>query len=72
MMEIDGSMGEGGGQPLRAALTLSMCTGRPIRMYNVSARRARSGRGCWSVALGTAGAAARAFQPEVRRPPRTK
>lgn len=43
MMELDGSMGEGGGQLLRTALTLSMCTGRPIRMYNVRARRARPG-----------------------------
>ncbi len=43
MMEIDGSMGEGGGQLLRTALTLAMCTGAPIRLRHIRARRARPG-----------------------------
>jgi RNA 3'-terminal phosphate cyclase (ATP) len=42
-MEIDGSMGEGGGQLLRTALTLAMCTGAPIRLRHLRARRARPG-----------------------------
>ena len=32
MIEIDGSAGEGGGQILRTALALSMCTGRPFTL----------------------------------------
>jgi RNA 3'-terminal phosphate cyclase (ATP) len=43
MMDIDGSMGEGGGQLLRTALTLAMCTGVPIRLRHIRARRARPG-----------------------------
>ena len=33
LLELDGSAGEGGGQRLRSALTLSMCTGRPFRTH---------------------------------------
>lgn len=40
---IDGSRGEGGGQILRTSLALSALTGRPIRVENVRARRARPG-----------------------------
>ena len=40
---IDGSQGEGGGQILRTALSLSMVTGTPFRMVNIRARRDRPG-----------------------------
>ncbi len=42
-VEIDGSSGEGGGQILRTSLALSMITGRPLRMRNIRAGRAKSG-----------------------------
>ena len=43
MIEIDGSLGEGGGQVLRSALTLSMVTGQPFRITQIRARRAKPG-----------------------------
>jgi RNA 3'-terminal phosphate cyclase (ATP) len=43
MIELDGSVGEGGGQILRTALTLSMITGQPFRIENIRARRAKPG-----------------------------
>ena len=43
MLELDGSMGEGGGQILRSSLALSMVTGTPIRIRNIRARRPRPG-----------------------------
>lgn len=43
VLEIDGSAGEGGGQILRTALTLSAITCRPFRLMNVRARRAKPG-----------------------------
>jgi RNA 3'-phosphate cyclase len=43
MLEIDGSIGEGGGQILRSALTLSLLTGRPVRVIRIRARRTRPG-----------------------------
>ena len=43
MIEIDGSSGEGGGQVLRTALALSLVTGRPFRIQNVRAGRAKPG-----------------------------
>jgi RNA 3'-terminal phosphate cyclase (ATP) len=43
MIELDGSAGEGGGQVLRTALTLSMITGQPFRITNIRARRAKPG-----------------------------
>jgi RNA 3'-terminal phosphate cyclase (ATP) len=43
MIEIDGSLGEGGGQVLRTALTLSMITGQPFRIFNIRARRSKPG-----------------------------
>jgi RNA 3'-terminal phosphate cyclase (ATP) len=43
MIELDGSHGEGGGQILRTALALSMCTGVPLRISNIRAKRAKPG-----------------------------
>lgn len=43
MLEIDGSMGEGGGQVLRSSLTLSLATGRPFRISDVRASRSTPG-----------------------------
>ncbi len=43
MKIIDGSQGEGGGQILRSALALSMCTGTPIRIENIRAGRRKPG-----------------------------
>ncbi len=40
---LDGSMGEGGGQILRTALTLSLITGRPFTVSNIRANRTPPG-----------------------------
>ena len=40
MIELDGSIGEGGGQVLRTALTISCVLGKPVRITNI-----RKGRG---------------------------
>lgn len=40
---LDGSEGEGGGQVLRSALSLSLVTGRPFRLENVRAKRSKPG-----------------------------
>lgn len=40
---IDGSQGKGGGQILRTALTLSMCTGCPLLISNIRAKRKSPG-----------------------------
>jgi RNA 3'-terminal phosphate cyclase (ATP) len=42
-VELDGSHGEGGGQILRTALTLSLLTGRPFRMVKIRANRPKPG-----------------------------
>jgi RNA 3'-terminal phosphate cyclase (ATP) len=42
---IDGSYGEGGGQIVRSALSLSMATGRPCRLIKVRANRSKPGLG---------------------------
>lgn len=43
MQVIDASQGEGGGQILRTALSLSMCLQEPIRLHNIRAGRKKSG-----------------------------
>lgn len=43
MIELDGARGEGGGQILRSALTLSMITGQPFRIANIRANRPKPG-----------------------------
>ncbi|HEY5935231.1 MAG TPA: RNA 3'-terminal phosphate cyclase [Kofleriaceae bacterium] len=43
LVEIDGSSGEGGGQILRTSLALSIITGRPLRISNIRAGRAKPG-----------------------------
>lgn len=40
---IDGAHGEGGGQILRTALTLSAITSRPLRMVNIRSKRSKPG-----------------------------
>lgn len=42
-IEIDGAMGEGGGQVLRSSLSLSAVTGRPVRIRRIRANRAKPG-----------------------------
>lgn len=42
-LKIDGRTGEGGGQIIRTALSLSMLTGIPIEMFNIRAGRAKPG-----------------------------
>jgi RNA 3'-terminal phosphate cyclase (ATP) len=43
LIEIDGSYGEGGGQILRTSLTLSILTGKPLRIYRIRAGRKEPG-----------------------------
>ncbi len=43
LLPLDGAQGEGGGQILRAALTLSAATGQGFEIRNIRARRARPG-----------------------------
>lgn len=43
MIRIDGSTGEGGGQMLRSALSLSLVTGKAFRMENIRAKREKPG-----------------------------
>ncbi|MGQ9597023.1 MAG: RNA 3'-terminal phosphate cyclase [Thermoproteota archaeon] len=42
-LEIDGSMGEGGGQVLRTAVALSALLKKPIRVFNIRAKRSKPG-----------------------------
>ncbi len=43
MLQIDGRMGEGGGQVLRTSLSLSALTGRPFRITHMRANRSKPG-----------------------------
>ena len=43
LVTLDGAYGEGGGQILRSALTLSAITGRPFRIDNIRANREKGG-----------------------------
>ncbi len=43
MLTIDGNMGEGGGQVLRTALTLSLCLGRSFNIINIRHQRKKPG-----------------------------
>jgi len=43
VIEIDGSIGEGGGQVLRSALALSILTGQAMHIINIRARRSKPG-----------------------------
>ncbi len=43
MIHLDGATGEGGGQILRTALTLSMITGQPFTISNIRANRPKKG-----------------------------
>lgn len=42
-MILDGRLGEGGGQILRTALSLSMCLGRAFRIHHIRANRRQGG-----------------------------
>ena len=43
MIVVDGSQGEGGGQMLRSSLSLSMISGRPLKIEKIRARRSKPG-----------------------------
>jgi RNA 3'-terminal phosphate cyclase (ATP) len=43
IIELDGALGEGGGQILRTSLALSLLTGRPFHLANIRARRPKPG-----------------------------
>lgn len=43
MIEIDGSLGEGGGQLLRYSAAIAALTGKDIKVYNIRAKRSNPG-----------------------------
>jgi len=64
IVTLDGSHGEGGGQILRTALTLSLLTGKPFRMTRIRANREKPG--LRPQHLATVEAAAELGRAEVR------
>ncbi|RMG22531.1 MAG: RNA 3'-phosphate cyclase [Armatimonadetes bacterium] len=50
-LEIDGSHGEGGGSIVRAALSVSALTGKPVRIYNVRGGLRKPGANVVDLAL---------------------
>jgi RNA 3'-terminal phosphate cyclase (ATP) len=82
MLELDGAQGEGGGQILRSALSLSLVTGTPFHIVNIRAGRSRPGLmrqhltaveaaaqvGAAAVSGAEVGARALAFTPGAVRP----
>jgi RNA 3'-terminal phosphate cyclase len=42
-LELDGSVGEGGGQVLRVALALSAILNKPLHIYNIRKKRDNPG-----------------------------
>jgi RNA 3'-terminal phosphate cyclase (ATP) len=42
-LELDGSVGEGGGQVLRVALALSAILNKPLHIYNIRKKRDKPG-----------------------------
>jgi len=63
-IELDGAIGEGGGQVLRSALSLSLLTGQPFRLSRIRANRERPG--LRPQHLAAVRAAARVASAEVR------
>ena len=68
MIELDGSVGEGGGQILRTSLALSMCTGQAFTLARIRARRSKPGLmrqhlTCVQAAAKVSGAAVRGAEP---------
>ena len=43
MISIDGSLGEGGGQVLRTAIALAMCSQQAVHIVNIRAKRSKPG-----------------------------
>ncbi|MDO9046026.1 MAG: RNA 3'-terminal phosphate cyclase [Methanobacteriaceae archaeon] len=43
MIEIDGSLGEGGGSIVRISTALSALTSKPIHIFNIRAKRTKMG-----------------------------
>ena len=43
MISIDGSWGEGGGQVLRTSIALSAVTKKPVKVFNIRAKRSNPG-----------------------------
>jgi RNA 3'-terminal phosphate cyclase (ATP) len=82
MIELDGAAGEGGGQILRSSLALSLCTGQPMTIRRIRARRPKPGLmrqhlACVNAAVAISGAKAEGaelgsqqlvFEPGAVRP----
>jgi len=64
LVQIDGSLGEGGGQVLRTALALALVTRTPIKITNIRAGRKKPG--LLSQHLASVNAAVAVSQAEVR------